>query len=331
MPNMQVQLKKLAHKIHAAKNIILSTHKMCDGDGLGSMLGIYHALRKRNKPVRAVTVDKVSSKYHFLSPEKYTERFDQLVNAIEPAEIAVIFDTNDYRRVQPFYEELEKKCKEIIYIDHHPLLQISPKPSTNSIIDTSAASTGEICYFLIKEMGISIDQSIATALYVSIVFDTQRFQFIKNSETSHKICADLCQHIKDNENIYNQLFGITSLEKMTLLSEIIKETEYFHQSKVAVIEITKEKLKNKNLNIEDACDFLDMALAVNSTQLSVLIINLSKNTYKLSFRSKKWNVLKLAEIFNGGGHTTSSGAILSNYTNNPKEEILRAINQFTDQ
>jgi phosphoesterase RecJ-like protein len=180
-------------------------------------------------------------------------------------------------------------------------------------------------------MGISMDPFIATPLYVSIVFDTQRFQFIKNSEISHKICADLCQYITDNEKIYNQLFGMNSLAKMHLLSEIIKETEYFHQSKVAIIEITEEELRKKNLNIEDACDFLDMTLEVHSTQLSVLIINLSDNKYKLSFRSKKWNVLKLAELFNGGGHITSSGAILKNYKQNPKPEILKAINEFTKQ
>ena len=329
MSSIQVQLKKLAHKINKARNVILSTHRMCDGDGLGSMLGFYHALCKINKPVRAITVDKVSSKYHFLSPEKHTERFDQLKNTIEPTEIALIFDTNDYRRIQPLYEELQKKCKDIIYIDHHPILEISPKPSIHSIINTSAASTGEISYFLLKEMGIKMDPVIATSLYVSIVFDTQRFQFIKNSATSHKICADLCPYITNNEKIYNQLFGINSLAKMNLLSEIIQETEYFHQSKVAVIEITEEELRKKNLNIEDACDFLDMTLAVNSTQLSVLIINLSDNRYKLSFRSKKWNVLKLAELFNGGGHTTSSGAILNNYKYNPKPEILKAINDFT--
>lgn len=329
MSSIQVQLKKLAHKINKAKNIILSTHRMCDGDGLGSMLGFYHALCKINKPVRAITVDKVSSKYHFLSPEKYTERFDQLKNTIEPTEIVLIFDTNDYRRIQPLYEELQKKCKDIIYIDHHPILEISPKPSIHSIINTSAASTGEISYFLLKEMGIKMDPVIATPLYVSIVFDTQRFQFIKNSATSHKICADLCPYITNNEKIYNQLFGMNSLAKINLLSEIIQETEYFHQSKVAVIEITEEELRKKNLNIEDACDFLDMTLAVNSTQLSVLIINLSDNRYKLSFRSKKWNVLKLAELFNGGGHITSSGAILNNYKYNPKPEILKAINDFT--
>ena len=330
MPS-QTQIANLIPKIQAAKNIILTTHKMCDGDGLGSMLGFYHAFKKINKPVRAITVDKVSQKYDFLSPEKYTENFEELKTEIEPTEIALVFDTNDYRRIQPLHEELKKQCQEIIYIDHHPILNMGPKPSHHSIIDTTAASTGEICYLLLKEMGISMDPSIATALYVSIVFDTQRFHFIKNSEISHKICADLCQYIKNNESIYTQLFGITSLNKMTLLSQVINQTEYFYKSQVAVLEIAKEELNKNKLDIEDACDFLDMALEVNSTQLSVLIVNLSDNKYKLSFRSKKWDVSKLAEVFNGGGHKKSSGATLINYTKNPKQEILKAIQPFTQQ
>ncbi len=330
MSNTKKQIKELARKIHSAKNIILTTHKMCDGDGLGSLLGIYHALCKIKKPVRAVTVDKVSGKYHFLEPEKWTESFCTLKTPLEPTDLALVFDTNDLRRIQPLYEELKKNCQEIIYIDHHPLLEEGPKPSSNSIVDTSSASTGELCYSLLKEIKVSLDPAIATALYVSIVFDTQRFHFIKNSERSHKICAELCPYIQNNEHIYNQLFGITSLEKMRMLSETIKKTEYFYQNQVAVIELKEEELSKHKLDIEDACDFLDMALQVNSTQMSVLIIHLSNNKYKLSFRSKKWDVSKIAEVFNGGGHKNSSGAILNNYTKKPKPEILKVIHQFTN-
>ena len=325
---MEAKLKTLTRKIHSAKNLILTTHKMCDGDGLGSLLGIYHGLRKIHKSVRAITVDKVSKKYHFLSPEKHTENFDKLNTPISDTELALVFDTNDCRRIQPLYQELEKKCQEIIYIDHHPILESGPKPTAHSLVDISSASTGEICYSLLKEMGIGLDEKIATALYMSIVFDTQRFHFIKNSGRSHTICAELCQYIQNNENIYNQLFGITSLEKMNMLSQTIKQTEYFYQGQVAVIELTEEELSEHKLNIEDACDFLDMTLEVNSTQISVLIVNLSQNKYKLSFRSKKWDVSKIAEVFNGGGHKNSSGALLSDYTKNPKKEILTVLNQF---
>ncbi len=331
MPVTLAQIHNVIKRIHRVKNIILTTHKMCDGDGLGSMLGFYHAFKKINKPVRAITVDGFSHKYHFLSPEKYIERFDQLKTAIEPTEMALIFDTNDYRRIQPLYEELHKKCKEIIYIDHHPVLKAGPKPSVNSIVDISAASTGEICYFILKEMGISMDPSIATALYVSIVFDTQRFHFIKNSEVSHTICADLCKYINNNEHIYTQMFGTTSIKKMNLFSQVINRTEYFYNKQVAIIQITNKELDKNELGIEDACDFLDTSLEVSSTQLSVLIINISENKYKLSFRSKKWDVSKLAELFNGGGHKASSGASLVNYKKNPKQEILKAIQPFAQR
>ncbi len=331
MSSVQPSFKKLAHKIVATKSFILTTHKMCDGDGLGSLLAFHHALHTIKKPTRSIIIDKISSKYHFLSPDKYIERFDQLKSPIEPVEVALVFDTNDSRRIQPLYEELKKKCQEIIYVDHHPILKNGPKPSEQSIIDTTAASTGQMCYFLLKEMGVVMNTQIATALYTSIVFDTQKFHFIKNSGISHAICADLCNYIKDNERIYNYLFGITSLEKINLLSQSIKQTEYFHQNKVAVLEISKKKLDESNLNIEDACDFLDMTLAVNSTQVSILIINLSDNTYKLSFRSKSLDMLKLAEIFHGGGHKTSSGATLIDYVKNPKTEILKALSPFISQ
>lgn len=331
MSDIKAKLKTLTRKIHSAKNLILTTHKMCDGDGLGSLLGIYHGLRKTHKSVRAITVDKVSKKYHFLSPEKHTENFDKLETPLLNTELALVFDTNDCRRIQPLYQELEKKCLEIIYIDHHPILELGPKPTSHSLVDISAASTGEICYSLLKELGIGLDENIAQALYVSIVFDTQRFHFIKNSGRSHKICADLLQYINNNENIYNQLFGITSLEKMNMLSQTIKQTEYFYQNQVAVIELTKEELSKHKLSIEDACDFLDMTLEVTATQMSVLIVTLSKNKYKLSFRSKNWDVSKIAEVFNGGGHKNSSGALLSDYTNNPKAEVLTVIKQFTNK
>ncbi|MYE07688.1 MAG: bifunctional oligoribonuclease/PAP phosphatase NrnA [Oligoflexia bacterium] len=331
MPYTKTQITQLISKIQSARNIILTTHKTCDGDGLGSVLAFYHAFKKINKPARAITVDKVSQKYHFLSPEKYTENFEKLKTIREPTEIALVFDTNDYRRIQPLYKELKKHCQEIIYIDHHPILDTGPKPSPYSIIDPTAASTSEICYFLLNEMGVSMDATIATALYVGIVFDTQRFHFTRNSEISHKICADLCQYIKNNESIYTHLFGMTSLNKMTLLSQTINQTEYFYKNQVAVLEITKEELNKNNLDVGDACDFLDMTLDVNSTQLSVLIVHLSKDQYKLSFRSKKWNVSKLAEVFQGGGHKNASGATLVNYKKNPKPEILKAIQPLTQQ
>ena len=329
MLRKQAQLKKLAQKIHKAKSLILTTHKMCDGDGLGSMLGMYHALRKIGKSVRAVSVDQVSSKYQFLSPEKHIQNFSKDNIVLKPTDMALIFDTNDCRRIQPFYEELQKHTNDIIYIDHHPILTKGPKPTAQSIVDISSASTGEICYFLLKQMGVKMDTAIATPLYTSIVFDTQRFQFIKNSANSHTICADLLKYVKNHQTIYTWLFGFNSRQKINLFCQVMKQTEYFYQDRVAIMEIKEQELKKNKLSIEDACDFLDTTLQVRSTLLSILIVQRAKNRYKLSFRSKSRDVSKLAEIFGGGGHKTSSGASLVNYLKDPKKEILKAVAPLT--
>ena len=65
----------LIRRIQAADSVILTTHKQCDGDGLGAMLALYHGLRKSGKKVRALLVDGVPKKYFFLDPEKYLEVF----------------------------------------------------------------------------------------------------------------------------------------------------------------------------------------------------------------------------------------------------------------
>lgn len=323
MVSVKNKIIALSQKINNAKSIILTTHKMCDGDGLGSVLSFYHALCNTKK-VQAITVDDVSNKYDFLSHSKYTQNFSKLKTPIQPAELSLVFDTNDYNRIQPLYTELKKMSPEIIYIDHHPIpSEITLHP--DSVIDTSASSTGELCYFILKQMGISITPDIATALYVSIVSDTQRFNFIKNSSNSHKICADLCRFIKNNEYIYNQLFGITSLKKMYFMAHVIQNTSYLYNNTVALLEVSLQELQKNNLQIGDACDFLDLNLGINSIEYSILIINLSNHKYKLSLRSKTKSILHIAEAFKGGGHHKAAGALLENYKENPKIKILKQL------
>ena len=320
-------LTQLVTTIQNSNNILLTTHRCCDGDGLGSLLGMYHSLKKINKTVRAVTVDKISRKYKFLSPEKYTENFYHLKTPIEPTDLALIFDTNDERLVQPLFKELKQKCKNIVFVDHHPLLKKGPQPMMN-LTNTDAASTGEITYSLLKQMNIPMDTDIATAIYTSILFDTQRFHFIKHSAISYQICAEIYPYVTDNQIIYSHLFDIYSKEKMAMLSKAIHKIEYLYKDQVAILEVNQQELSDQKLDMSDACDFIDIALGIVSIKLAVLIMSMPNNTYKLSFRSKKWDVAQLAEHFNGGGHKNSSGATLTSCTTNPKPDILKAIKNY---
>lgn len=304
-----LKVDSLVKVIKSADSILLSTHKQCDGDGLGAMLGLYHALKKIGKKVRVVTVDEVPVRYSFLQPELYLQVFEQEHDPIQKTDLALIFDTNDRRLVEPLYEELEKQVSNILFVDHHPVLNQGPEPTAGSYINTKAASTGEIAYFIIKEMGIRFDEKMAKAIYTSIAFDTQLFKYVKNSSTSHLICAELIELVANSEDIHRSLFATHTVEKVQFLSKVLGEIEYFGDGRIAVLKLHAKDLLDHNLAMDDSRDVIDMLMNINTLQAAALFREDAKNTYKMSLRSKgAIEVLGIAEAFDGGGHMFAAGA-----------------------
>lgn len=310
-------------KIHNAKTILLTTHKQCDGDGLGAMLGLYHALKSINKNVRALNVDATPVKYQFLTPDTHIEYFDGPHTPLTPIDLTIVFDTNDKRLVSPLYEHLEKCSKEILFIDHHPILQTGPIPTKDSIIDTTAASTGELAFKLIQELKIPLNKHIARALYTSIAFDTQLFRYVRNSYRSHEIAAELLRHETEPSTIHKHLFGNYSAKKLKYLSQVLSTMEFFHNDHFVFLHIHSKDLFALGLDIDDSRDLVDMMMNIESIEVAALIREDEPNTFKMSLRSKgRHAVNDLAEELGGGGHMFSAGASVTMPANQLKEKIV---------
>jgi phosphoesterase RecJ-like protein len=321
-----LNVDSIVRRIKAAQSVLLSTHKQCDGDGLGAMLALYHGLKKSGKKVRVVLVDACPRKYHFLEPEKHLEVFEGPHQPIQETDLSLIFDTNDRRLVEPLYSELSKKCREILFVDHHPVLNQGPEPTAGSYIETRAASTGEISYFILKGLGIRFDEKIAQALYTSICFDTQLFKFVKNSVNSHLISAELLLHINNAEEIHRHLFSTHTIDKVKFLSVVLGQIEYFGSGQVAILKLKDETLKNHNLDMDDSRDVIDMLMNVNSLEAAALFREDAKNEYKLSLRSKgQIEVLGIAESMGGGGHMFAAGAYIKGDYTDLKTKVVEML------
>jgi bifunctional oligoribonuclease and PAP phosphatase NrnA len=321
-----LNVDSLVKKLKAANSVVLTTHKQCDGDGLGAMLSLFHALKKTGKQVRAFCVDAIPKKYNFLEPEKYISIFEGPHEALTPFDLALIFDTNDRRLVEPLFTELQTKGREVLFVDHHPVLNVGPEPTTGSFIDTHAASTGEIAFFLIKGLGIHFDERICQSLYTSISFDTQLFKFVKNSANSHLMAAELLQYISNADEIHRRLFATHTIEKLAFLSKVLGQIEYYGEGRVAVLKLRATDLKDHNLDMDDSRDVIDMIMHVQSLQAAALFREDGPNNYKLSLRSKgQVEVLGVAEFFQGGGHMFASGASILNDYETVKKEVVRLL------
>lgn len=319
-------------RIAGADTILLSTHKQCDGDGLGAMLGLFHALKKAGKKVRVVAVDEVPKKYKFLDFDIHLETFDQLKHSIEKTDLAMIFDTNDRRLVEPLFSNLETQCREIIFIDHHPILNQGPEPTPGSFIDTSAASTGEIAYFVIKGLNIRLDEKIARALYTSLAFDTQIFKYVKSSPNTHLICAELLEYERDADRIHRALFANYTRKKVTYLGKVLGEVEYLANDRIAILNLSRKDLEAHQLDMDDSRDVIDMIMSIESVLCAAILREDAPNLYKLSLRSKgSIEVLGIAENFGGGGHMFASGAEIRGTFKDIRDRVVEQIIARLDQ
>lgn len=307
----------VAQKILNAKNILLTTHREPDGDGLGAEFALYQGLRKLGKEVRILNPDKPAPKYNFLTQLCPNQCFNGPHDEIMETDLAIVLDTNDRRLLEPMWAVLEKKCKEIVFIDHHPVLEHGPKPNEGSLVDTKAASTGEVVYYILNELNVPLDAVIAKSIYTSIVFDTQIFRYIRNSPKSHQIAAELVKFEIEPGKIHRTIFGDFTKEKLIFVARALNAIEFYENDKIAFLKVKNSDLIELGLSAEHIRDLIDMVMNIDTLEAAVLVREDSPTEYKISLRSKgRIEVLNIAEKMGGGGHIFAAGAFVKDSLEN---------------
>lgn len=306
--------------LKSAKTIWLSTHKNADGDGLGSEIALYHALKKNNHQVKIIHNDRIPARYQFLL--EGIECFDAPKidhSLISKDDLAIIFDTHDPKLCSPLFEILLASQAQIVFIDHHVVFSRKIENVLYNINEQSSC-TGEVVLEIIRELGIPLDAKIATALYTSLLFDTQSFKLQRDSMKVFEMAKELIQAGAVHSDIYNRLFDNWSVNKMNYLSKLIANVDY-RNPQFAIICITKADLQEFALSTDDVSDLVDLFMAIKSLDGSIVVREEAHNYFKLSFRSRSFEILSWAREFGGGGHLFSAGA----WVHDSSENILTKI------
>ena len=309
--------------LKTAKKVWLSTHISADGDGLGSETAFYLALKKTGRDVSVIHNDPPPVRYEFLTSgieilaanEVTSQRFSE-------HDICFIFDTHDPKLCQPLLDQLLKAHVKIIFVDHH----VSHKCNLDNAvfhIDESASCTGELALDMIEALKIPLDKAIASSLYASLIFDTQNFKNMRNPVKILEMGKKLIEAGADHKSINRALFENWTINKFNYLSKLIKQVTYKNND-TAIISITKKDLSEFNLNTDDVSDIVDLFMGLKNLNVSIVIREESHDFYKLSFRSRKNEILSWAREFGGGGHLHSAGA----WVTAPESQILEKINSL---
>ncbi len=315
------------------RKIVVTSHNNPDGDAMGSMLAMYHYLRKKGHQVWAVLPNQYPSFYTWMPGAEdilvYEKTAKEIQKILAEAELVFCLDYNAIDRFGAASEILAKSPARRVMIDHHVEPRTDDFDFVFSVIKTS--STGELVYELIEKMGDNslLDKPIADCLYTSIVTDTGSFSYSANNVSTYHITAELIALGVDASQIHRLIYDTFSENRLRLLGHgISNKMIVWEDLRTALIWLSRDDLKKYNYQVGDTEGLVNYPLMMEKVNLSVLLTE-KENMIRISFRSKgDFSVNELArKHFKGGGHINAAGGksflTMEKAIDNIKEVLLQ--------
>ncbi|MGO0122985.1 DHH family phosphoesterase [Desulfothermobacter acidiphilus] len=309
---MEKSLKLAAQELNRAQRLLLLGHMMPDGDCLGSMLALGHALRSRGKMVDWVLPDPVPASLAFLPGAAEVGVGPQAIQALHP-DLIVVLDTSTPDRLGTLKDPVSRLRREgarMMLLDHH--VTATPFADVNFIFP-QAAAVGEAVFELLRLMGFSpLTAAIATCLYTAIVTDTGCFQYETTTAATHQRVAELIEAGVKVREVSLQIYEEKPREQITALREALKTLRFSPCGRMGWMTLDWETMEREGIKGEHTNGLVSCVRQVQGVELALFFWEVEKGLVKVSLRSKRYlDVNRLAERFGGGGHVRAAGALIA--------------------
>lgn len=307
--------------IKSSKNILIISHINPDGDTLGSMIGLFSAIKDNfKKECEMLCVSKIPQIYQFLP---YVNRI-KTMNDIDKSreyDIAINVDIAAEDRSGEA-KILFDKAKFKINIDHH-------KTNTNygdlNIVDAESSSCGELLFYLFKDLNWEIGKETATGLYTAILTDTGSFRFDNASSSAFNAASELVAKGVHPADIYKKVYESDTKGHVLFQAYCVGKAVFTDDDKIAYTTVYKRDMEKFNVG-EDCTEGLTEKLrAIVTTKVAFVVKQINSGSSKVSMRSKSADVADICSVFSGGGHTFASGCIVKANVEDTVKKILEEI------
>ena len=295
------------------KKIAIIPHRGNNGDTMGSTLGLYHFLLKKNHHPVVVSPNEFPDFLAWMPGAETVKIFEKdkenCTKILEDAELIFTLDFNALHRTGEMEHVLAQLKAPFIMIDHH---QKPDDYATFTYSDTSFGSTCEMIYNFILFLGKKhdIDKTIGTCIYTGILTDSGSFRFPKTTGTTHRIIAELIDLGVENTEIPTLLFDNSSFGRLQILGRALQNMKVITEHKTAYITLTQDELNSFGYVKGDTEGIVNYGLSIKGIVFAAIFIeNKEEKIIKISFRSQgDFDVNQFArDYFNGGGHRNAAG------------------------
>ena len=303
--------------IEGAKHVVLVAHQNADGDAVGSVLGMWHLLRKATEAVVTpmlsdgvpMDLDWLPGAEHILSGKT---QYAACRKAIAEADLVVLLDLNTVERTGLLAEPLAAASARQLLVDHHER-SANDKCNALCVVEPQISSTCELVYWLMQRVfGDSIfGRDAATCLYTGICTDTGTFSYSNDRPSVYLAAASLLRFGIDPMDINRQIKNVFTEERLRFFGHAMDcLLTVYPEQQVALMVIPAKEMEAYGVESADLTGLINEVMKLRAVDCGILIRE-EADRVRLSLRSKvRYDVNRLArELFPvGGGHVRAAGA-----------------------
>ena len=302
------ELRKI---IEANDSIVIFGHIFPDGDCYGSQIGLRDLIRL-NYPEKKVYA--VGSGLHRFF--KLIGEMDKVNDDVIKESLAVLLDGNDVSRME---DQRVSTAKEFIKIDHH--IENYRFTEGKFVINNNANSTAEMILQMAKESGWKFNPTISNALFLGILTDSGRFQYIEDFPLAFHEVAFLCEN-GANPKAINDILNLTVESALKFKGYVFNN---YRKTKTGVIYLTfkYKTLKRLHVSPNKAGTMVNLLANVVGYPIWAFFCENPDGTCHAEFRSSGPGVQPIVAKYGGGGHYLAAGVTLDDMSEETVAKLIK--------
>lgn len=321
---MKQAYEALRDHLAKSEHFIVIPHQHPDGDAMGSATALFEYLTSLNKHATLYCATPANPKWHFM---KHADRLtnDATIFTDSKIDTIIVLDSGDLR-----YAGVEQHVKNhpafIINIDHH---MTNEQFGALNIVDASAASTTNILFHALNELGASFTPSLATSLLTGLITDTDNFTNAATTPDAMAAASELVKAGGDLKTINDLMTRNKSIDSLKLWGKVLSRLQKHDALDLTYTYITKKDIEEAHVNENESEGIANFLNSLGDTKIALILKETLDGKIKGSFRTIRddVDVSEIAKRLGGGGHRRAAGFT----SEGTVDEVLEKIVTQSDQ
>ena len=307
LPALACQLRE---QLSGVERLVILTHANADADAVASALGIATICGSLGVEPQIISTGdgQLPPNLTFITGSDRLRLAD--VRAVSEADLLILVDCSDERRLGPLYDEIAsdlERQRSIVNIDHHVT---NTRFGSFNIVIPEAAATAEIIAGICDALEIPLSATDATTLLAGIYGDTLALCTPSTTPATVRAAATLLERGASLDQIVDQLFRLKPYSSVRLWGEALQRAQW--QGSLIWTQIEPDMLERCGASRSEAEGLVNFLAGTIGSRASALLYRESWG-WRVSMRTiaDDINVADILRRFSGGGHPRAAGVRLA--------------------